>query len=118
MLGKKKMSRLHAVLFFSVLLILAANGKLSAAEWDWTNAKQLTLEGQGWTDTESLFDRRQLVPELRSLEHAPHADERGERRRPLSSRLPRTLAMGRQRSSKQAIGQYHNSDFRTGWERA
>ncbi|MEC7429658.1 MAG: SGNH/GDSL hydrolase family protein [Planctomycetota bacterium] len=51
------MSRLHAVLFFSVLLILAPNGRLSAAEWDWTNAKQLTLEGQGWTDTESLFDR-------------------------------------------------------------
>ena len=57
MLGKKKMSRLHAVLFFSVLLILAANGRLSAAEWDWTNAKQLTLEGQGRTDTDSLFDR-------------------------------------------------------------
>ena len=55
--GKKKMSRLHAVLFITVLLIHVANGKRSAADWDWTDAQQLTLEGQGWTDTESPFDR-------------------------------------------------------------
>ena len=39
------------------LLVVLNASVLAQPEWNWTDARQLTLEGQGWSDLESPYDR-------------------------------------------------------------
>ena len=47
-----------ALLGSQLALLVVLNASVSAqSEWNWTDARQLTLEGQGWSDLESPYDR-------------------------------------------------------------
>lgn len=41
---------------FTLLIVFQASAS-AQSEWNWTDARQLTLEGQGWSELESPFDR-------------------------------------------------------------
>jgi len=81
--GTHQFKVVHGVLFATVAILLLAQTPgysqtqaiTGAALWQWRDARELVVEGKGWTDTKSFYDRlparaeNHVRPDVWSLSH-------------------------------------------------